>query len=246
MSHASLVHRLWTRAEGTWLHARHWPSVCRICHAWPSQTLCSGCIERFAQPVSRCPTCALALHTFICPQCTTQPSPVLDACIAAVSYQFPWTGCIAQFKFQADPGLARSLAELMRHAPWVEPALDNASHVVAMPLSRARLRERGFNQAFELARHLAPGKADAHTLQRMEHSAHQVGASRDDRLAHVRDAFWVAPERLPHVRGQRLVLVDDVMTTGASLREAARALKAAGAAHVTGLVFARTEAPSTH
>jgi ComF family protein len=168
----------------------------------------------------------------------------LDACLATVSYQFPWTDCVARFKFRADPGLGRGLADLMRHAPWVEPALERASCVVAMPLSRARLRERGFNQAFELARHLVPSKADAHTLQRTEPRAHQVGASRDERLANVRDTFWVDPSRLHHVRGQRLVLIDDVMTTGASLNEAARALKTAGALHVTGIVFARTEAPS--
>lgn len=246
MAHASLVHRLWARAEGTWRQAKHWPSVCHICHAWPSQALCSGCIERFAQPLTRCPTCALALHTPTCSACETTPSPILDACVAAVSYQFPWTDCVARLKYQADPGLARSLAELMRHAPWVEPALENASRVVAMPLSDARLRERGFNQAFELARHLAPTKADAHTLRRIEERTHQVGASREDRRANVRDAFWVDPARLHHVRGQRLVLMDDVMTTGASLHEAARALKAAGAAHVTGMVFARTEAPSPH
>jgi ComF family protein len=169
---------------------------------------------------------------------------VLDACLAAVSYQFPWTDCVAKFKFRADPGLARALADLMRHAPWVEPALERASRVVVMPLSRARLRERGFNQAFELARHLAPDKADAQTLQRTEAGVHQVGASREDRIANVRDAFWVDPNRLRHVRDQRLVLIDDVITTGASLYEAARALKTAGATHVTGLVFARTEAPA--
>ena len=243
MPHASLAQRLWARTEGTWLRAKHWPSLCHICQAWPSQALCSGCVERFAQPLTRCPTCALALDTPHCPQCATTPPLFLDACLAAVSYQFPWSDCVTRFKFQADPGLGRSLAELMRHAPWVEPALERASLVVAMPLSRTRLRERGFNQAFELARHLAPDKADAHTLQRTQANAHQVGASRDDRLANVRDAFWVDPARVSLVCGQRLVLIDDVMTTGASLNEAARALKAVGATHVTGLVFARTETP---
>jgi ComF family protein len=159
-----------------------------------------------------------------------------------VSYAFPWADCIASFKFQADPSLARTLAHLMRHAPWIEPALDAASLVVPMPLTPARLRERGFNQALELARHLAPYKTHAHTLLRRGDSAHQVGASRQERLNHVRDAFWVAPERVFAVRGQYVVLVDDVMTTGASLYEAARALRAAGAAHITGVVLARTEA----
>jgi ComF family protein len=166
--------------------------------------------------------------------------------VAAVSYAFPWADCIARFKFQADPSLARALAHLMRHAPWVEPALDAAHLVVPMPLTASRLRERGYNQALELAKHLAPNKTHAHTLQRSGDSAHQVGASREDRLDHVRDAFWIAPDRVLAVRGQRIVLVDDVMTTGASLYEAARALRAAGAAHITGMVLARTETRLSH
>jgi ComF family protein len=166
--------------------------------------------------------------------------------VAAVSYTFPWAGCIARFKFQTDPSLARALAHLMRHAPWVEPALDAATLVVPMPLAPTRLRERGFNQALELARHLAPHKTHAHTLLRRGDSAHQVGASRHERLEHVRDAFWVSPERVSAVRGQRVVLVDDVMTTGASMYEAARALRVAGAAHITGLVLARTEEQEAH
>ena len=161
--------------------------------------------------------------------------------MAAVSYTFPWAGCIARFKFQADPSLARALAHLMRHAPWVEPAIDAATLVLPMPLYPMRLRERGFNQALELARHLAPHKTRAHTLLRRSDSAHQVGASRQERLDHVRDVFWVAPEHVSAVRGQRVVLVDDVMTTGASMYEAARALRLVGAAHITGLVLARTE-----
>jgi ComF family protein len=159
-----------------------------------------------------------------------------------VSYFFPWANCIARFKFQADPSLARTLAHLMRHAPWIEPALDAASLVIPMPLTPTRLRERGFNQALELARHLSPIKTHAHTLLRRGDTAHQVGASRQERLDHVRDAFWVAPERVTAVRGQAVVLVDDVMTTGASLYEAARALRAVGAARITGVVLARTEA----
>jgi predicted amidophosphoribosyltransferase len=64
-------------------------------------------------------------------------------------------------------------------------------------------------------------------------------------LDHVHDAFWVAPDHIAKVRGQHLVLLDDVMTTGASMFEAARALRAAGAAHITGLVLARTEPRDT-
>ena len=217
------------------------PSLCLVCRGWPCQPFCARGIERFAQPKRRCPTCALSLGAQRhCGHCVEYPSP-LDACVAAVSYTFPWSDCVAQFKFQADPGLAHALADLMRHAPWVEPALEAAKLVVPMPISPARLRERGFNQALELARHLAPLKTDSHTLMRRGEFAHQVGASRQERLDHVRDTFWVAPERIANVRGQQVVVLDDVMTTGASIYEAARALRAAGATHVTGLVLARTE-----
>ena len=227
-----------------------WPSLCHICRRWPSQPLCTPCVERFAQPTLRCPTCALTQnhdpHTthhplsVHCQNCAEHPSP-LDGCVAAVSYTFPWSDCIARFKFQADPGLARTLANVMRHAPWIEPALDAAQLVVPMPLTPTRLRERGFNQALELARHLAPLKTHAHTLLRRGGNAHQVGASRQERFDHVRDAFWVAPDRVTAVRGQHILLVDDVMTTGASLFEAARALRAAGAARITGMVLARAQ-----
>lgn len=217
------------------------PSLCLICRGWPSQPLCALCVERFAQPTRRCPTCALSLGQLRrCKPCADHLSP-LDACVAAVSYTYPWSDCVAQFKFQADPGLARALAHLMCHAPWVEPALEAATLVIPMPLSPTRLRERGFNQALELAHHLAPHKTDALTLLRRADKAHQVGATRQERLDHVQDAFWVAPERIDQVRGQQIVLVDDVMTTGASLHEAARALRAAGASHITGMVLARTE-----
>lgn len=220
-------------------HTKTWPSVCEICHAWPSQRICNDCVQRFGQPVTRCPTCAQLLTSDTCSACNDHPSP-LDACLCAVEYAYPWADCVARFKFEADVGMARSLAELMRHAPWVEPALEAADHVLPMPLSATRLRERGFNQAFELVRHLAPQKADAHTLLRLDHDQHQVGASREERFANVAGSFWLAPDRLHHVRGQRLVLVDDVMTTGASLFEAARTLRLGGATHITALVLART------
>ena len=227
-----------------WMQRLRLPSICHICEAWPSSALCDVCIQQFGQPIARCPTCALPAFGSRCFPCQYEPPP-LDKCLTAVTYGYPWSECIAKFKFHGDVGLARQLAQLMRNAPWVEPALEMADSVIAMPLSASRLRERGFNQAYELAKHLEPQKADGRSLLRLEHSVHQVGASRAERLAQASNTFWVDPMRLPSLKGKRVVLLDDVMTTGATLFEAARTLRKAGVTHISGLVFARAQLTET-
>lgn len=223
-----------------WLQRLRLPSECHICEAWPSAAVCDACVQQFAQPILRCQTCALPSFGSRCFPCSYEPPP-LDQCLTAVSYGHPWSDCIAKFKFHGDVGLAGQFAQLMRNAPWVEPALEKADSVIAIPLSASRLRERGFNQSHELAKHLAPQKADGKTLLRLEHTAHQVGAARADRLEQARNSFWIDPQRIAALRGRRVVLLDDVMTTGATLFEAARTLRKAGVAHITGLVFARAQ-----
>jgi ComF family protein len=158
-----------------------------------------------------------------------------------VAYAWPWSHCIAEFKFGGRPGWAAALATVMRSTPWVEPALDQADRVLPMPLARERLAERGFNQALLLAQRLAPGQTDASLLLRTRHTPAQSALKRAERLRNVQGAFAVAPLRARELRGQRVVLVDDVMTSGASLHAAALTVRQAGAAHVTALVFARTE-----
>ncbi len=175
-----------------------------------------------------------------CGACIRHPPP-LDACVAAVPYAYPWSGLIVRFKFHGQPGHADTLANILRHAPWVEPALDCAHHVLAMPLSTQRLRTRGFNQALELARRLAPDKTDPTLLLRIRDTAIQSTLSRPERLRNVRHAFAIEPHRVDELAGKRIVLVDDVMTSGASLFAAAAVLRQAGASHVTGMVLARAE-----
>lgn len=218
------------------------PSQCAVCHAWPTPVLCEACVARFAQPRPRCRSCALQVPQDLehCGACIKE-TPPLDLCLAAVTYEYPWSGLVGRYKFGASPGWSMALALLMRSTPWAEPALEAAELVLPMPLSRERLRERGFNQALELARQLAPGKADATLLVRLRDTPAQSSLPRPARLRNVRGAFGVAPGREKEIEGRRLVLVDDVMTSGASLYTAALALRAAGAAHITGLVLARTE-----
>jgi len=221
------------------------PSQCAVCRAWPAQRVCDACAARFAQPRARCETCALPLAsgTRRCGTCLRHP-PALAACVAAVDYDYPWAGLLAEFKFQGDPGWAATLATLLRSTPWAEPLLEAAHLVLPVPLSRQRLRERGFNQSLLLARHLAPRKTDPGLLLRLRDTAAQSGLSRAQRLRNLQGVFAVEPLRSAQVLDRHIVLVDDVMTTGATLDAAAMALRHAGAQHVAALVVARTEVRS--
>lgn len=220
------------------------PGQCAVCRAWPAQPVCEACVARFAQPRARCRRCALPVAQGVaeCGRCLAAP-PALDACHAALSYEYPWSTLVARYKFGGEAGWAACFATLMRSAPWVEPALEQADVVLPMPLSRERLAERGFNQALMLARSLAPGKCDPALLLRVRHTQAQSGLDLKERLRNVQGAFAVEPLRQAAVRGRHIALVDDVMTSGASLFSAAQALRLAGAARVTALVLARTDEP---
>lgn len=96
----------------------------------------------------------------------------------------------------------------------------------------------------ELARRLAPRKVDATLLLRTRETTAQSGLTRAERLRNLRGAFAMEPLRAAAVQGRRIVLVDDVMTSGASLFAAAQVLRTGGAAHITAIVLARTDPPA--
>jgi ComF family protein len=219
------------------------PSRCVICHSWPQAPLCEACIGRFAQPQHRCLSCALPLHHTAkrCGSCLRSPPP-LDQCFTASSYEWPWVDLIAAFKFQEQAGWAGPLATLMLSAHGAEDALEEADWVLPIPLSAQRLAERGYNQSWLLAKQLSPSKADAHLLLRSRDTPSQRTLPRAKRLANLVGAFAVEPLRAQQLRGKHVLLIDDVMTSGASLYTAARVLRQAGAAKVGALVLARTEA----
>ena len=235
---------LWagTGPSDTWL-----PGRCAVCHAWPSSAICEDCVALFGQPRQRCRTCAIPLPAqwgqwVQCGACLRDPPPL--ACVAAaVDYAYPWAGMVRSFKFHADTAWARSFARILRSTPWVDPVLDGAHWILPMPLSTLRLRERGFNQSGLLARALGanrPAAVREDILVRTRDTPAQSSLPHRARTANVAGAFAVHPDQHGDVRGHSLLLVDDVMTTGASLHAAARVLVHAGAAQVAAVVFART------
>lgn len=183
----------------------------------------------------------------VCGACRRE-APAFDGARSYGLYRGALRGAVLEMKFHRRERLAVKLGELLA-VPWAAcPALEEASHatLVPVPLHRSRRRERGYNQAEALARGLATElrraagggvKVDLGCLLRTRATPPQTGLSLRARLENVRGAFEVAsPQR---ARGRVLVLVDDVMTTGATLSACAAALKRAGAAQVLGLTLAR-------
>lgn len=218
-----------------------WPGQCRICQAWPARSWCSDCLARFAPPCRRCQRCALPLPAgpSVCGSCLRQPPP-LQSCLAALDYQWPWSHAIARWKYQADTGLGAALARLLASQPGVAQILHTVDAVLPLPSAAQRVAERGQHPAAVLAHALAPAKVRRHWLLRTRNTPPQRGLKLAQRQRNVRGAFAVPAAAQPALQGLRLLLVDDVMTTGATLHEASRTLLRAGAASVHALVLART------
>ena len=230
-----------------------WPGLCEVCRRWTSGAWCRECERRFAAPVARCSRCALAVAPAAvgapCGDCLRDPPPFALA-VCAFDYRFPWDRLIAAFKFDARVGLARPLAAALAdavasmRAGTASPSLP--ALVLPVPLGPARLRERGYNQAWELARRVArrlalPARADV--LVRLGDAPRQTALARSERLRNLRDAFHVDPKARALVAGLPVALVDDVVTTGATARAASAALLGAGAARVELWALARTPDP---
>ena len=198
----------------------------------------------------------------LCGRCLHAP-PHFDATIAAYAYGAPLDQALQAFKYRAALGLGGFLSDALLRAVTVRASAsvtatatarapagiaagaDTAAAppdlIVPMPLFRRRLAERGFNQALELARPLARKQRialDARAVQRVRDTPPQAGLPWDERARNIQNAF--ACTRPAAVAGLHVAVVDDVMTTGATLNEMARILKAAGAARVSNWVVART------
>ena len=221
---------------------------CALCGKLALSAVCIACSDlRPALAEARCARCALpAPGATLCGHCMSS-TPHYDTTIAAFAYGGPVSEAIVRLKYRTGLGLAPTLAhwldQAVNHTLSALPASGRRPDLVLpMPLSRERLAERGFNQALELARPLAR-KYHLHleplAVRRTRHTPPQAGLSLTERAGNVRQAFGVS-RRLD---GLHVAVVDDVMTTGATLNELARILKEAGAASVTNWVLARTLAP---
>jgi ComF family protein len=183
----------------------------------------------------------MGIATPSCGACLRETPPFART-VCAVDYGFPWDSLIADFKFNAREDLVGPLAQLLS-AAVAAAAGPLPDLVLPIPLSPQRLAERGYNQAWQLARHTARLQrctARHDLLLRPMDTAHQADLSRAERQRNLAAAFMVDPRLRATVQGRRVVLVDDVMTTGATASEATLTLLRAGAAAVDLWMLART------
>lgn len=216
------------------------PSMCVLCESRAETlTICDGCQAQwqlFAMREGQCRRCGhYGTRAAVCDTCRDWPT-YFTGNTAFLPYNEAVREAILRFKYHGEPWRADGFAVLFAERP--APAVDL---IVPVPLHKARLRERGYNQSWLLAKQLAavwqvPARQDL--LVRVVNTRHQVGLSRHERAQNVSQAFAV-PERAKKVlRGQRVLLVDDVMTTGSTLLACARTLHAAGVREVQSLTLA--------
>lgn len=202
---------------------------CRVQMTRSPELICSVC-GRFLDATNTSPAGSL------CRECVTHP-PMLVQMRAPLRYQEPTSDVIHRFKYEGYFALAEPLAGLMVEG-W--PRWAHAPDLIQpVPLHSSRRRRRGYNQSELLARPLGLAMGipvDATSLRRTRPTVPQVGLGPDERRDNVRGAFQVDPTA---VDGRHILLVDDVLTTGATMSAAAEALLAAGALSVAAYCLAR-------
>lgn len=217
--------------------------ACLLCGGrFQGEVICPGCVADLPElPVARCPVCALPTPLGeVCGACLRHP-PAFAATQAVFSYDFPLDALVQHLKYGGELALARFFAN--RLLATLQARRSQASTrpdlIVPMPLHPERLKRRGFNQAAEIARHLGRGlEMDVALDQvfRQRNTPPQVALKLADRQKNLRGAFACRGD----FAGRRVALLDDVMTSGASLNALAECVKKAGASEVETWVIART------
>ena len=212
------------------------PGDCFLCAA-PSgdPLLCSACTASLPRlTAERCPVCALPTPAAsICGACLKQ-APHFDATQAGVRYEVPVDSLIQSLKYAHRLAGADFLGQALARLP----AMHRPDLILPVPLSMARLAQRGFNQSLEIARPLARALGvpiEIGHVHRRRDTAPQTSLPWKERAGNIRHAFECEID----LTGKTVLLIDDVMTTGATLDELARTLKAHGAARVDNCVLAR-------
>ena len=226
-----LVDRAWAALRRTI------PPSCLLCGAGAGDSgLCAGCEEDLPRlSAERCPVCAAPVPgSYICGRCLQRP-PRFDHVAAALSYTYPVDTLVRGLKYAGSLACARPLAWALGQALDHEPYPDL---IMPMPISSNRLKGRGFNQSAEIAAKIVGefGLTLSRLAVQRRDGPPQVLLPWKERARNVRGAFSCRHD----LAGKRVAVVDDVLTSGATLDAFAGELKRAGASEVIGWIVART------
>lgn len=226
-----------------WLKFKHmlkssfFPQTCLLCSASKGEGfgICKNCLDDLPHHTSCCPQCGLlSFEGQLCGACIASP-PDFDATKAAFTYEYPISQVLQQYKYNQQLFLAETFAELMLQKIQAQ----NIDLIIPMPLHPNRLQERGFNQSLEVSRIIGKHlniRVNSQAVSRIKLSPPQASLPLKERVRNMKGPF-ICNEDLSVMR---IALIDDVMTTGASLNALAKAVKAKGAAHVECWLIART------
>ena len=245
------------RLDAAWQALRQWlgttllPAQCALCGIGCPQALCSPCRAQYlgqgrGQLRPRCRQCANPLAdievALLCGRCVRQ-RPAYDATVTAFDYAAPVDQLLLQLKFGARLALAPLLAELLHVSIQQQQTWEAPQLLCPVPLGPARLAERGFNQALEIARPLArllDVPLQPRLALRVRETRAQSGVAPQERQTNLAHAFAIAPDYAALLPGCHVGIVDDVMSSGHTVNALAAACKHAGAVKVSILVVART------
>ncbi len=225
------------------------PEVCYFCGSLndtKGSVICSKCRSSVRSVVMPfCEICGLPLtkfdhcsHDLFCGSCMSN-APAYDKARYGVYYEDAVRSAITRFKFHASLFNVRPIAEFLIDAFNRHYADESIDVILPIPIHRKRLIERGFNQVITLSKKLSHSTGipiERTSLIKKRHTKPQVGLPRSKRILNLKNAFLVSkPER---ICGKRVLIIDDVSTTGATVSEAAKAVKKAGASYTAVLVLA--------
>lgn len=225
---------------------------CILCHSPSSNGICDQCHRHYLHAsLPRCYRCGNSLpysdserNAHLCGECL-ENLPSFDETVVAVTYEPPLDQLVHLLKFQFRLALAPAMGKLIYQAVAKSGRTSDLypDFVIAVPLGKNRLIERGFNQSHEIARTLAKSMKIpllSGLVYRNRETEKQSTVSFQERKKNVHHAFTIAETSRSFIKGKHIGIVDDVMTTGHTLEEMAHLLKKSGAKRITNFVFART------
>jgi len=226
------------------------PRACAVCERLLDHSergmACGRCWTRVPMlPAPRCDRCGHPTYGQRCRWCDLLPPYVRAARSVAWAAGAPGLGMVHALKYQGWPRIAGEMAARMARLDWPRDVLDERVALVPVPLSKKRLKERGYNQSERLAAALALHwniPVWENVLERTRHTQTQTRLTPGDRLRNVSGAFSTRQDARDMLRGAHVVVVDDVVTTAATLNACAGALCAGGARIVSFVTFGRAPA----